>query len=173
MKVVSKTKTKLDFETCFKKEILAFREHVKRIKNQFAVQRNLEENLPANHIYIHMDFAEDYRCRSQEEIQSAYWSQTQVTIHPVDAHFRKGDKLCHQSYVFISDELRHDAKFVFALLRSLAPQLIELISTLEYMHYWTDSYMKQYRNKTIFKIFHVTQSILTYPRLGTTWRQVM
>ena len=72
MKVVSKTKTKLDFETCFKKEILAFREHVKMIKNQFAVQRNLKENLPANHICIHMDFAEDYRCRSQEEIQSAY-----------------------------------------------------------------------------------------------------
>ena len=41
MKVVSKTKTKLDFKTCFKKEIFAFREHVKRIKNHFAVQRNL------------------------------------------------------------------------------------------------------------------------------------
>ena len=152
MKVVSKTKTKLDFETCFKKEILAFREHVKRIKNQFAVQRNLKENLPANHIYIHMDFAEDYRCRSQEEIQSAYWSQTQVTIHPVVAYFKKDDKLCHQSYVFISDEPRHDAKFVFALLRSLVPQLIELIPTLEYIHYWTDLPMNQYRNKTIFKI---------------------
>ena len=170
MKVVSKTKTKLDFETCFKKEILAFREHVKRIKNQFAVQRNLKENLPANHIYIHMDFAEDYRCRSQEEIQSAYWSQTQVTIHPVVAYFKKDDKLCHQSYVFISDEPRHDAKFVFALLRSLVPQLIELIPTLEYSHYWTDSPMNQYLIKRSSKSFHVTQSILTYLHLGTTWR---
>ena len=152
MKAVSKTKTKLDFETCFKKEILAFREHVKRIKNQFAVQRNLKENLPANHIYIHMDFAEDYRCRSQEEIQSAYWSQTQLIIHPAVAYFKKDDKLSHQSYVFISDEPKHDTKFVFASLRSLVPQLIELIPTLEYIHYWTDSPMNQYRNKTIFKI---------------------
>ena len=30
-----------------------------------------------------MDFAEDCRCHSQEEIQSTYWSQTQVTIHPI------------------------------------------------------------------------------------------
>ena len=152
MKVVSKTKTKLDIETCFKKEILAFREHVKRIKNQFAVKRNLKEHLPANRIYIHMDFVEDYWCQSQEEIQSAYWSQTQVTIHLVVAYFKKDDKLCHQSYVFISDEPRHDAKFVFALLRSYVPQLIELIPTLEYIHYRTDSPMNQHGNKVIFKI---------------------
>ena len=44
-----------------------------------------------------MDFAEDYRCRSQEEIQSAYWSQTQVTIHPVIAYYKKDGKLVHQS----------------------------------------------------------------------------
>ena len=96
-----------------------------------------------------MDFAEDYRCRSHEEIQSAYC--VQVTIHPVVAYFKKDDKLCHQSYVFISDEPRHD-KFVSTSLRSLVPQLIELIPTLEHIHYWIDSPMNQYRNKTIFKI---------------------
>ena len=66
-----------------------------------------------------MDFAEDYRCRSQEEIQSAYWSQTQVTIHPVVAYYKKDGKLTHQSYVFISNEPSHDAKFVYALLKKL------------------------------------------------------
>ena len=99
-----------------------------------------------------MDFAEDYRCRSQEEIQSAYWSQTQVTIHPVVEYFRKEEKLHHQSFVFFSDEPRHDAKFVFALLRSLVPQVNSLIPELAYIHYWTDSPTSQYRNKTIFKI---------------------
>ena len=46
----------------------------------------------------------------------------------------------------------HDARFVFALLQSLVPQLIQLIPELEYIHYWTDSPTSQYRNKTIFKI---------------------
>ena len=99
-----------------------------------------------------MDFAEDYKCCSQEEIQSAYWSQTQVTIHPVVAYFKNKEIVCHQSFVFISDEPRHDARFVFALLRSLVLQLIQLIPELEYIHCWADSPTSQYRNKTIFKI---------------------
>ena len=51
---------------------------------------------------------------------------------------------------FISDEPRHDAKFVFALLCSLVAQLPKLIHKLEYIHYWTDSSTSH--NKTIFKI---------------------
>ena len=121
--------------------------------------QNLKENLPSNHIYIHRDFAEDYRYRSQEELQSVYWSQTKVTIHPVVAYFKRerererGETIRHQSFVFLTDEPRHDAKFVFALLRSLVSQLTKLIPELEYIHYWTDSPTSQYYNKTIFKIF--------------------
>ena len=127
-KVVRKTKNKADFEEYFQKEVNSFREHTKRIKNQKLAQQNLKQNLPSNHIYIHMDFAEDFRCRSQEEIQSTYWSRTQATIHPVVAYFKREEKLCNQSFVFISHEPRHDAKFAFALLRSLVPQLTKLIS---------------------------------------------
>ena len=152
MKVVRKTRKKTDLEQYFQKQIVAFREHVKRIRNQYIVQRDLKENLPPNHIYIHIDFAEDYKCRSLEEIQSAYWSQTQITIHPVVAYFKNKEIVCHQSFAFISDESRYDARFVFVLLRSLVPQLIQLIPELEYIHYWTDSPTSQYRNKTIFKI---------------------
>ena len=42
MKVVSKTKTKLDFETCFKKEILTFLEHVKRKKKSVCCTTKFE-----------------------------------------------------------------------------------------------------------------------------------
>ena len=97
-----------------------------------------------------MNFVEAYICRSQEVIQSAYWSQTQVTIHQIVAYFKREEKLCHQYFVFISDEPRHDAKFVFALLCSLVAQLPKLILKLEYIHYWTDSPTSH--NKTIFKI---------------------
>ena len=99
-----------------------------------------------------MDFAEDYKCRSQEEIQSAYWNQTQETIHPVVAYFKNKEIVCHQSFIFISDEPRHDGRFAFALLRSLVPQLIQLIPELEYIQYGTESPTSQNRNKTIFKI---------------------
>ena len=101
-----------------------------------------------------MDFAEDYRCRSQEEIQSAYWSPTNVTIHPVVMYYRKrGEKdNSHQSFVFVSSESRHDATFIYTLISKLVPLLKEIIPDLKMIHYWTDSPISQCRNKTIFKI---------------------
>ena len=59
-----------------KKDTATFRSHISRIAKQFREQKYLEENLPPNHVYIIMDFNEDYRRRSQNEIQSAYWSPT-------------------------------------------------------------------------------------------------
>ena len=70
MNIVKQTNSKNDFEKHFLNEIVKFRGHRERIKQQFIVQRILKENLEQNHVYIHMDFTEDYRCRSQEEIQS-------------------------------------------------------------------------------------------------------
>ena len=157
MKVVKEVKNKGDFQYYFINEAIKFREHAERVSSQYQAQRNLKESLPSNHVCIRMDFAEDYRCRSQDEIQSAYWSPTQVTIHPVVAYYKVDDKLKHQSYVFISNEVRHDAKFVFALITILLSKLKEFLTQLEYVHYWRDSPTSQYRNKMIFKFISCHQ----------------
>ena len=152
MKIVTETLNRSEFFKRIIDDVHNFRSHVFRISCQFKEQRNLKENLPSNHAYIHMDFAEDYKCRSQNEVQSAYWSQTQVTIHPVVMYYKKNEKLEHKSYVFISNESRHDPVFVFTLIQKLIPLLKETLPNLEMIHYWTDSPTSQYRNKTIFKI---------------------
>ena len=152
VKIVKEVKNKVEFQDYFINEATKFTEHAERVSSQYQAQGNLEESLPSNHVYIHMDFEEDYRCRSRDEIQSAYWSPTQVTIHSVVTYYKVYNKLKHQSYVFISNETRHDAKFVFALITTFLPKLKEFRTQLEYVHYWTDSPTSQYRNKTIFKI---------------------
>ena len=53
----------------------SFGGHIYRVFTQVKQQKYVKENLPENQVYIHMEFAEDYRCRSQNEIQSAYWTQ--------------------------------------------------------------------------------------------------
>ena len=154
MNIVKQTNSKSDFEKHFLNEIVKFRGHRERIKQQFTVQRTLKENLEQNHVYIHMDFAEDYRCRSQEEIQSTVRARHRSllilwlpTIRKVISWF-----IDHQSYVFVSDETLRDARFVFALITKLVPTLLELVPCLKFIHYWIDSPTSQYRNKTIFKI---------------------
>ena len=36
-----------------------------------------------DHVLVQMDFAENYGIKEMEEIQSAYWNQESVTLHPV------------------------------------------------------------------------------------------
>jgi hypothetical protein len=62
-----------------------------------------------------------------EEVQSAYWNQSMVTIHPVVIHvYYKSiedgkETLHHKSFTIISDELSHTASTVFAFLKQLLP----------------------------------------------------
>ena len=146
------------------KEVHSFRSHVNRVYTEFKQQKNLKDNLPDNHVYIHMDFAEDYRCRSQNEIQSAYWSPTQVTIHPVVMYYKnRGEKEnSHQNFVFVSIESHHDTTFIYTLIGRLVPLLKEIVSNLETIHYWTDSLTSQYRKKTIFKIISYHEEYFNY-----------
>ena len=150
VKMITQTLSHAQFKALLRKDTLTFRSHVSRIGTQFKEQKYLTENLPPNHVYIHMNFAEDHLCRSQNEIQSAHWSPTQVTIHPVVIYFKQpgAQKSSHRSFVFVSNESRHDATLVFTLIGKLIPLLKEIVQNLTMVHYWTDSPTSQYRNKT-------------------------
>lgn len=95
-----------------------------------------------------MDFAENYSCKSVEEIQSAYWNQTDVTLHPAVAYYKddKGDTQ-HKSYVVVSDEMSYPSSTVHAILEKLILEIKTLISSIEFIHYWTDGPTSQYRNR--------------------------
>ena len=87
--MVLQTHPNLQFKDILMKEVHSFRSHVNRLYTQFKQQKNRKENLPDNHVYIHMDFAEDYRCRSQNEIQSAYRDTSCFCCNCFDHNFRK------------------------------------------------------------------------------------
>ena len=46
-------------------------------------RKNFKKKLPKSHILAYIDFTEDYACWFQDEVQTAYFSMTQVTLHPV------------------------------------------------------------------------------------------
>ena len=90
----------------------------------------------------------------------------------VVAYYKQGDKLVHQSYVFVSDEPHQDGRFVFARITKLVPMLLALLPCLKFVHYWTDSPTSQERNKTIFKIlschqeYFIVLSLCSYMESG-------
>ena len=49
--------------------------HIFRTDFQYSVKSNLEENLPAGHCLVVMDFSENITLQAQDEIESAHWTQ--------------------------------------------------------------------------------------------------
>ena len=53
------------------------------VSNQFSTLKQLKEKLSYDHIGIHMCFAENYHCRSYNEVKTAYFSISLATLHLV------------------------------------------------------------------------------------------
>ena len=120
-----------------------------------------------------MDFAEDYACRSQDEVQTAYFNMTQVTLHPVVIYFKHDDSLQHKSIVFVSDEPRHDANFVFGVLTELNEFVKEALPIeTSYIHYWTLQHHSTVI-KNFFMSFATMKNTSIFLLHGTIWKPDM
>ena len=166
MVLISEEKESDAFALVFLEEINEFREHAKRVSTQYKAKRTLKENLKDGYVAIHLDFAEDYRCRSQEEVQSAYWNTSTVTLHPAVVYFRQAGKMKVKSFAFVSNEIRHDTKFIFALLKKLIPHVKLLVPNAKHCHFFSHSPTSQSQNKTIFKLISHQKE---YFGLKATW----
>ncbi len=153
MTVVEITSSKADFEKLLRDEMENFRDHVKRVKLQFHNNRLLKEGIPEHEFILQMDFSENYSCRSVDEVQSAYWNQVSVTLHPVVAYFKDGNlQLKHKNFVIVSDEMSHGPRTVITFIDQMMKELKEMDPNVQRIHYWTDSPSSQYRNKDIFHL---------------------
>jgi len=86
----------------FTKDVKEFRAHVDRVKNQYSQMRRRRENLENGHVLIWMDFAENFTCTALDEVQSAYWTSEQVTLHTSVAYFPKTHDKTHKTVFEIS-----------------------------------------------------------------------
>ena len=153
MKVVTCKMTKTEFLKHMEAQIGEFKAHVNRVRRQYQESIRLKQELPKGEVIVNMDFAENYGCKSVEEIQSAYWNQTAVTLHPVVMYFKQNtDELKHQSIVVVSDEMGHNSSTVLTILDKIMPKIKYYVPNVRKVHYFTDSPTSQYRNKTIFNV---------------------
>lgn len=152
MKVVEKQVGREEFIEIVKEEIIQFSSHVQRLRTQFQQLKVNKETLKPHHMIVQMDFAENFSCRSLDEVQTAYWNQSSVTIHPVVVYFKSGEELKHKSLVVVSDETTHSASTVAAFLDAVIPELHKIDPELQKIHYWTDSPSSQYRNRYMFRL---------------------
>lgn len=153
MRIVKVVKVAAEFKTYMLKQYELFLQHVERVSTQYKALNDLKDNLPVRHVIVHMDFVENFSCQTLDEIQSAYWNATSVTIHPDVAYAKlENGNLEHKNLAFISDVNNHNSNAVLAIIRQLVPQLKEAFPRTSYLHYWTDSPSSQYHNRYMFDI---------------------
>jgi hypothetical protein len=114
---------------------------------------SLSNNVPDSWVVMLADFAENFRCKLQDEIQSAHWSYQQATVHPIVAYYRCPEENCREivqeSLVFISPDIRHDASAVQRFFQLANDHLRQPIAISHEVQF-TDGCGAQYKSRQPF-----------------------
>ena len=120
--------------------------------HQYLVCKN---NLEEGQIVAVHDYAQNYLCVFQHEVQAMHWCHQQVTIHPSCLSYQCPVDHCNQlvlhEIVHISDDTNHDAhlvkRFKTANYQVLAKHGVQIRKICEF----TDQAPNQFKNKSAFK----------------------
>lgn len=105
--------------------------------------KDLKERLPSNLStgILQIDFAENYTTQWQDEVQSAHWCKTQITLMTA-VHWQGND--C-KSAVVVSDNTDHTKDSIVVFLAHLIKSLVS--SDVKYLHIWSDGTSSQFKNR--------------------------
>ena len=94
---------------------------------------------------LQCDFAENYECSYQDEIQGAHWNKAHVTIFTMSA--KHGSNSFPN--VVISDDLRHDKKSIMTFITRFLADFLLQHPEVQRCDVWSDGPSSQFKNKFI------------------------
>ena len=137
---------------CEKLEVLC--PHAFIAAQQASFFRDCKSSLAPGEMLVTADFSENYSFVLQDAAQGYHWNNSQATLHPFVTYYTdEEDKLCHISYVIISDILHHDATAVFLYQKCFIAFLKKFFSStsqLSKIIYFSDGAGSQYKNRKNF-----------------------
>ncbi|XP_076440515.1 uncharacterized protein LOC143279993 [Babylonia areolata] len=146
-------------------EMQGLARHLKTARWQRKEYQSLIASLPNEAAVLTLDFAENYLCKFQNEVQSAHWSYRQVTVHPCVLHYRCQKPGCSelvtQYIVYLSDDMRHDAAFTKVVMDWVIEHLSE--KKMKSIYIFSDGCSSQYKSRLPFA--HLTELAEKYSAL--------
>ena len=107
-------------------QLPSFLEHVFVKRQQARIFKEKIEHLTEEEAVVQVDFAENFSCKYQGEVQSAHWSQDQVTLFTAAIWTKSGDKnSCCESHVIVSDDLKHNKTSVAVFISKVVNDLVK------------------------------------------------
>jgi len=125
---------------------------------QYKQFNEISKSVPENVVVTIADFAENYRCMNQDEIQSAYYNYNQATVFPMIAYYRCQDckdSVVQESAVFISPDLTHDALAAEQFSKTMAENIQGHVHVSKEVQF-SDGSASQFKSKIPF--LHVSET---------------
>ena len=137
----------------FESQLKRFKVHLFSIENQTEYYRNLQSTMKDDELLIHIDFSENYVCKSLKEIQESRYgaSKRQLTIHTGVYYTSSTEKPV--SFATVSDSLQHGPAGVWAFLNPVLDDIKNLYPSIQHIHFFSDGPFSQYRQKNNFYYF--------------------
>ena len=130
---------------CEKLDILLSHSFIATEQSKF--YKNCKLTLQPRDVLVTVDFSENYAFILQDAAQGFHWNNAQATIHPFVAYYIDSEKLCHLSYVVVSDCMHHDTAAFHLFQKNFITFLkTKLPSFPEKMYYFSDGAAAQYKN---------------------------
>ena len=130
------------------KELHPFSTHLFNAKWQQDQLTAAKDKIKSASAVVIMDYADNYVCSYQDEIQSAHWVNPPVTIHPMMAFINslstQGTTTHNESLIFITPNLKHNADGV-EQFRSIAYPYLQKKYKITHVEEYSDCCAVQYR----------------------------
>ena len=144
--------------------------HIHVRNEQYAVYNRLKEEMPGNSMLLHVDYAESYENKQQDECQSAYFGHTTFSIFTAVVYLRRNGELIHENVVVISEANDHSRIATHSCISKVIDIVIQKHTHFKTYHsidlnIWSDGCSSQFRSKYVFALtsmFHERFNVTRY-----------
>lgn len=145
VQIVKSSGTLLELISVLSRLLPYFKKHsyVNRVQKKYF--RTTRANLSNDDsiAVIQVDFAENFSIRKQDEIQSAYFLNEQISVFTIVVWLKNNTF----SLAYVSDELNHDKYAVYVYLNKLFSWLKSEHSALKVIHIFSDGAASQFKQR--------------------------
>ena len=140
------------------KQLQSYSRHLFVFRWQYRQFKTLLSGIPKMWAVVVCDFAENFLCKYQDEVQSARWGYNQVTVHPTVLTYccpHCSDTVTHY-LIFLSNYLCHDASLVKTILAQTMEHLQCVMEKLVKMVVFSDGCAVG--NKSKLPFYHLSNA---------------
>lgn len=129
-----------------------FKCHMYLIKTHFEFVDDVKKNQEDDSCAIIMDFSQNYAASSQNEIQSAYFSQRQISVFTAVSYIGQREPI---SFIIVNDDITHSKEQVYYYERLIINSLKIDCPGLKHVTFISDGCAAQFKNKfTLSNLVH-------------------